>query len=102
MGKQNNESAERRAGRRQALHEDDQVEPVWSDRAMCQLSVGIGRFCYHCIKDHRSEVGNLMICGGKTKVMSAKMKVLSHLKRDDVGELNEYGGCNIERELGRY
>jgi hypothetical protein len=25
--------------------EDDQVEPIWSDQAMCQLSVGIGRFC---------------------------------------------------------
>ena len=26
-------------------HEDDQVDPVWSDRDMCLLSGGIGRFC---------------------------------------------------------
>ena len=43
-----------------------------------------------------------MTCGAKAKVMSATMKLLSHLKGDDVGELTEYGGCNIERELGRY
>ena len=30
-------------------HEDDEVDPVWSDREMCLLLVRIGRFCYHCI-----------------------------------------------------
>ena len=43
-------------------HEDDQVDPVWSDRDMCLLSGGIGRFCLGWMHDDLRRKRNSREC----------------------------------------
>ena len=44
-----------------------------------------------------SWVDDLLICGKEKAVKSVKEELFTHLKCDDIGELNEYVGCKIVR-----
>ena len=44
-----------------------------------------------------SWVDDLLLCGKKEAVLKEKEELLKHFDCDDIGELNEYVGCKIER-----
>jgi hypothetical protein len=41
------------------------------------------------------------MCGQREAVLQAKEELKKHFKTDDVGELNEYVGCKVERDKDR-
>jgi hypothetical protein len=46
-----------------------------------------------------SWVDDFLVCGGKNSVMEAKDMMAKIFDCEDVGEMNEYVGCKIERDL---